>query len=553
MKTRYVLPFVLACCMPALAQNIDQSVQVTNEYETKFADFQKLGVDSQVPDSLYEFDYDFDYSVFDSPYRGSYEFTPYEIRITPDPMAYDGSRFLLRAGAGYTLRPVLDLYWTAVDLKDFTFGLTNNGAGYCGRYADRAAASDGSGALGGFGGYDLSDSFSLGGHWILRGADLRFKAGYDGIFTGANDSGDVFMLGSMNSGHASVEIASSAKSGTYFSYLLGAAYRFGADSRLQKYASAEQPSPARLGSIENNLRVYGSIGPVVNGKYAFLLDFNFDVESLDRPEPYVDVAANHAVLTPHVAFSLGIFDLDAGADIDYLWTGSSGSFNFAPELNVSLDMFSGSTKAYAGVTGGRKLLDVYGIKSAYHFHSALDTMPVFTREKFGAFLGIEGRLGGNLQYDLHGGYSNMGGVPLEYLRKMSFADAEFVYAALDMKWISERINAEAGLDWRHITWYSSADAFAPAELSGDFSFSYNWLRRIYAGINLEGATSRRTLNGSLAEVPGYVDLGLDFEYRFSPRLGAWMKAGNLLGMRIEKHPGYVMADPYITLGVLLKL
>ena len=51
MRIKAILPALLACCAPAVAQNINQSVQVTNEYETKFADFQKLGVDSQVPDS----------------------------------------------------------------------------------------------------------------------------------------------------------------------------------------------------------------------------------------------------------------------------------------------------------------------------------------------------------------------------------------------------------------------------------------------------------------------------------------------------------------------
>ena len=102
MRRIAIFAALLACGLPALSQNIRQSVEVTNEYEAKFSDFQKLGADTQIPDSLYEFDYSFDYSVFDSPYRGSYEFTPYEIQLTPDPMVYDGRRFILRAGAGYS-------------------------------------------------------------------------------------------------------------------------------------------------------------------------------------------------------------------------------------------------------------------------------------------------------------------------------------------------------------------------------------------------------------------------------------------------------------------
>ena len=74
---------LLALTVPAGAQNINQSVQVTNEYLTRFADFQKQGEELQVPDSLLRFDYNFDYSVFDTPYRGSYEFSPYRIDATP--------------------------------------------------------------------------------------------------------------------------------------------------------------------------------------------------------------------------------------------------------------------------------------------------------------------------------------------------------------------------------------------------------------------------------------------------------------------------------------
>ena len=58
---------LLAATLSLTAQNINQTVQVTNEYETKFEDFKRQTPELQLPDSLYRFDYDFDYSVFDSP------------------------------------------------------------------------------------------------------------------------------------------------------------------------------------------------------------------------------------------------------------------------------------------------------------------------------------------------------------------------------------------------------------------------------------------------------------------------------------------------------
>ena len=68
-----------------------------------------------------------------------------------------------------------------------------------------------------------------------------------------------------------------------------------------------------------------------------------------------------------MSFSLGAFDLDAGVRVDYLHSGSGG-FVFAPAVDASVDLFSGSTRAYAGLTGGRRLLTMYGLKSFNHFH-----------------------------------------------------------------------------------------------------------------------------------------------------------------------------------------
>ena len=50
-------------------QNLNPEVQVTNEYQTRMGDASKQGPAMRIPDSLLRFDYHFDYSVFDSPYK----------------------------------------------------------------------------------------------------------------------------------------------------------------------------------------------------------------------------------------------------------------------------------------------------------------------------------------------------------------------------------------------------------------------------------------------------------------------------------------------------
>ena len=106
------------------AQNLNPEVQVTNEYQTRIDDVTKQGPRMRIPDSLLRFDYHFDYSVFDSPYKGSYEFSPYSVTITPDPKVYDGRKLYLRGGLGYVLKPELDVVWAAVDQKRMADGLS---------------------------------------------------------------------------------------------------------------------------------------------------------------------------------------------------------------------------------------------------------------------------------------------------------------------------------------------------------------------------------------------------------------------------------------------
>ncbi len=536
-RTIYVFPLLLLGAFTAAAQSINQSVQVTNEYETKFADFRKLGVESKMPDSLYRFDYSFDYSVFDSPYRGSYEFTPYEIKVTPDPMGYDGRKFYMRAGAGYTFRPVLDLVWSPVTEDNFTFGVYNYGSGYYGRYAERQLSGVNVGDA--FTGYDFSNRFGMGGHYIMRGSDLRFAVGYDGMFANNTVQGSTY-----NSAFARVLLSSAPKSRFYFAYALGLDYRFGLES--------VSPLPV-LNSTANDLRVYGKVGPVVSGKFAFLLDFDFDAMWLSRPEGYSSYNIGHAALTPHLEFSLGTFDFDVGVLLDYANPSDDFLFMLAPHVDISVDLFSGSTKLYAGLSGGRSLLTLYGLKSFNRFYNATMDVPYTTRERLNTFVGLEGRISRYFNYNLKGGYKSVQNMLLENLGGLAFADANMYYAGLELGWTSERVLIDGNLDFNHLVSPGTADAFAPAAFSGELKFSYNWMKRVYCGFDVEGSSRRSMLDGSDDYISGYVDAGVFAEYRFSRGFGIWFELGNILGMRIEKHPGYVLPDSYMTLGVSLRI
>ena len=114
MKRRHILcalAAILAAINMANAQNLNPTISVTRAYEGKLLDVNKPQIQMGVHDSLTRFNLDFDYSVFDNPYKGSYAFKPYILDMRPEPNPYTGRKIYLRAGAGWQLRPDFDFVW----------------------------------------------------------------------------------------------------------------------------------------------------------------------------------------------------------------------------------------------------------------------------------------------------------------------------------------------------------------------------------------------------------------------------------------------------------
>ena len=134
MRRYIILAVALTACTALGAQNLNPTVEVTNDFQGKLMEVEKHGVQMAVPDSLLKFDWNFNYSVFDNPYKGAYEFSPYRIEMKPDATVRDNRRFYLRAGAGYTLHPEAQLVFTPAIKGKFGLSLYDDFKGYFGPY-----------------------------------------------------------------------------------------------------------------------------------------------------------------------------------------------------------------------------------------------------------------------------------------------------------------------------------------------------------------------------------------------------------------------------------
>jgi len=537
-----------ALCMPLAAQNINQSVQVTNDYVTRFADFQKLGPALQAPDSLLRFDYDFDYSVFETPYKGSYEFSPYRIEVTPEARLYDGGKFFLRAGAGYSFHPQFELAWQMLQEKNFSIGIFGEAGGFAGRYRRR-------GLEGTLSGHDLNGRIGLGGQYLLPSTRLSYHLGLEGIFAGESGEEPDFRS-SFTSAVISGRIQSRERPDNHMFYDIDLRYRYSGDNCLAGAADSRQG--------EHNIRVAASLGPVLDSKYSILLDALFEMDALkptstSSSHPIVseellrgNLSAGLASLKPHVDFLLGPVLLDAGVRIDYSAAGENKRFSVRPDVMARFALLDADLELYAGVSGGQSLQDHYTIKQINHFVRRADASATVSMEQLRVRGGLQGHWGTRLQYEAEAGYVSYDGAPLAAIYNVLPTDYTAFYGQAGLSWKDERLELDGGLAYRFMRFSDGAGAFAPPVFTADLRGRYNWDRRIWAGAFLEGATGRKQLGVDDA-IRGYVNLGLTGEFRIDSRWTAWIEAGNLLGMAIERAPGYIEKGPYATVGLSLRL
>ena len=111
---------------------------------------------------------------------------------------------------------------------------------------------------------------------------------------------------------------------------------------------------------------------------------------------------------------------------------------------------------------------------------------------------------------------------------------------------------DGGFRYAYMRLAAAAPGFSPSALTADLRGVYNWEQQVYAGLFVQAASLRKSLGGVYADIPGYANVGLTGEYRINARWTAWAEAGNLLGMAIERMPGYIEKSPYLTLGFSLR-
>ena len=580
-----ILPAILSAAFnlslqTAGAQNIDPTVEVTRQYEGKLAEVHKPVQTMPVPDSLQHFDLEFEYNVYDSPYGGTYSFDPLVLDMTPGAADFGRRTFMLKAGAGLPLQPVLDAVWSPQLKGNFRMNVYASHRSYFGKYRsiglssgkETVSVSDGraSGKGKNYRGYDMVSAAGVSGSWFWKGGLMTFDVGYYGA--GARDTS---LARGFDALDVRADIRSDGSAGRKFHYDASLRYRFGEDK-----AGLSGLSSGR-GWLREHLFGLGlSMGPSLTPYSRALLGVSFNMSDYG---PGFNSYAGDISVTPRYLLDKGRWDLDLGVKLAFHFFNRASSvrnlFDIAstqfvyPDVSISFEAVRDYLDLYFKAGGGDEVMtwsDLLGHNRHFDIYRTA-SMPLGNIvERVSADIGLRGNIASRFGYDLHAGYSNYANAFLDGVMLSGadmpvylpvFGACQLFRLTLDYEWTSQDFSLDGSLSWKNSdAAKKNPGAFAPAALSGYVNMVYNWNRRIYVGIDCGFATARKgflpiggNLPHSAAAIPGYADLGVSAEFKFTRQLSFWAHGGNLLDMTVQKVPLYAESGINFTAGICLNL
>ena len=577
---QHILATALAAAVTALAygQNLNPTVEVTNAYAGGASAIAKPARLMEVPDSVTRFNLDFDYSVFDKPYQGAYEFTPYYVQLKPAPKPSTTEKFFLRLGAGYTLHPELDLVWSPVQTESFHVNVYATHQSYFGRY-HQFHLDEPADEL-----YPVVKSGEkMKGYLADTKAGIDAAYGWDGgtatvdVVCKHRMADDVWHYQKMAAIEANARIRSLDSDEPHFLYDAAVRYQLSGNDLSHDFL---QPYDYVATFSESAFDLDGTFGTVLSGDRSVLVDLGLDLARYRGDyKGYTGLLS----VTPKYLFNVDRWRLSLGVKVaaliyseDYdVWAKEyqRNSGLIFPDVHVDFQLLDDRLILQAAATGGDKFNTLSGFFLSRPFVYEPAYQNGHSLERIRVMAGARGNIASRFRFDLQGGYARwthglvdrihctlLSGdeLPASIQPGLGEDSYNLFFADLDYGWKSESVTVDGRLSWRHAKMPDHA-SLSPATITGFIRPAYNWGDRFKGGLDVAWSTARKAsfpspdVNGLVQSfrVPGWVDLGVFAEYRFTHRFGFWAKGGNLLNQVVQQTPLHAAAGAYFTAGIVL--
>ena len=585
------------------AQGFDPTVEVSRTYESTLKHTPKPIPDMAVPDSLLRFDLDFDYSVFDRPFKGTGDYKPYLLDLRPQPNAYRGKKLYLKAGLGYTLHPELDFVYSPDAGKKSTVNIYASHRSYFGknRYKTddiKNVVFDNTDA----GIYSQPELFIKDAEWTgynsftkvgvngttgLSFGELFYNANYKGIHT--KDGSVSTLLGNdktATSFNAIEALAGIRGASNGLTYNLGVSFSIGGDS----YTNGPEKNLSYTA-----YGIDGGIGKQLDDSRV-ALDFHFQNSSYSSKEK---ANLGNWYIAPRYIFETDGFRLNLGVKIgsimhsDVMWYGLPFDPNKSqiiyPDAYLAYLINPGELEFYASATGGDNLTNYQQIKERDAF--ATPGMTDNSVEHINLRAGLRGNIGQAFRYDVSAGYRNVSGAVMYQFtianqRKTCFLKLSEPYLKANFVYDRKPLLLEGNLlvkgssvtmpdradDIKMLNMYNDLIAM-PRKVTADVKALYYWKSRIVGGITLKAA-SRADVKGDVlyrytvdnatstgtphttkctGYFEGYLDLGLYGEYAVDRMVSVYGRLSNLLNQKYYGNTLVPVSGLYATFGLIINL
>ncbi len=598
-------------------QKIDPTVEVERDFESKMPNIHKSRLNTAVNDTLGNFNLNFNYSIFDKPYKDLYEFSPLPSVQIQNNLETKYPVFMAKASIGVPANPIADIWFQPYFKGGSTLQFN---ASYNGFYdkieligitpqkkitklGRKAAANNHTFDIGGTYGYnwssgELSLSLNYSSNYntyygfTINSPIMPIKSASEGESIYSNIEDNIYMKDNFshryNQVGAKFSIGSinAAGRGAKINYNLNLSYLNTSDNLPPNGIISSGTEYTRLN--ESYIKASGEIGPSLGRYSKFTIGVNSQTVIYKNIQDY-----NYGILdiTPQYTMESKRFILKAGIKISSRYTNRENTDKNHQKLfvnaSISYEIAKNNFWIYANLNGGNyinaysSLLDDNKWISQYADLKA-GSMPHILKG------GFRGQIRNRFSYHLYLKHANHKGL-LQYIPSNNTLAANTsttlpdsrLYTAYsnhkefavggEIEWHSKdftaasRIEYSSYTDGEKSTIEDGHKPFGYAPLKWYTHATYNYRDRIYIGIsaNIRGAaplyspniyiTDNATAEDNEAEISSFCNLGANFKYVVNRNFSIFVIGENLLNDQIEYYPNYLEKGISFSVGILVKL
>jgi hypothetical protein len=553
-------------------QKIDPTIEVKRDFDGKMLEINKSKLDTRINDTLNNFNLNFNYSIFEKPYRDMYEFSPLPSARIHSPVTAQYPAFYANLGIGFPINPHADIYYQP------RFKKSNNTLAIQGTYhsflddlpqvkmntkthktekSDRKVAADN---------YVMGLQADYGHSW--NSGEFSLGAGYSSnyyTYYGFNEQG-LQSLGGFNLTDS--KIMRDNFSHTYnqfdvrFKVKSTDSKEKGARFNYKFYASYQNTSDKVVHTkrfTENLLKAGGELGPAF-GKYnKFLIGVNSETAMYSGLFNY---HYGTIEFIPQYKFEKGRLLLNLGVKISANYSNLKDANHyhniFSPHVTVSYEILKNNLWVYGMADGGNDINSYSSLLAKNPWiiptnQIQASAVPVLIKA------GFKGKAFDKLSYELYGAYivhkgllqfvnSTMG----ESFTTVNSNHDEFTVGGI-VNWKSKDFTG--GLKAKYSS-FSNGTPYGYAPFEGSVFGEYNWRERIYFGVDLcfRNATPfymEKNLK-SIAKMQGFLNLGATAKYVINNHFAVYLQGGNLLNDQVQYQPYHLEKGINFGAGLTVK-